>query len=145
MLIFKETAEGFREAEALHKEFSSNGRGRNEWVRVCSTRSGKGNDMRMDHVGKRLLFGYLATKEDLDSFNRHRGELARLPNYQSSHWTVSILDRQNGGDESLILIMNSPPTTHFGCITFDNSSFILYISPLLTLASPLQVPKRVRS
>ena len=54
--------------------------------------------MRMDHKGQRLLFGYLATKEDLDSFNRHRSELARHSPFKS------MLDMQYHTHDVLVLV-----------------------------------------
>ncbi|CAJ1963619.1 unnamed protein product [Sphenostylis stenocarpa] len=61
-LIFEESAAGYLEAVRLHKHFKEQGRGREAWNR-CQNPLLPG--------GKRQLYGYLASKEDLDDFNRH--------------------------------------------------------------------------
>ncbi|KAL3524606.1 hypothetical protein ACH5RR_012978 [Cinchona calisaya] len=62
LLVFEASAVGYLEAERLSKHFEDNGRDRDSWEhkRVPSY-SG----------GKRQLYGYMAEKRDLDSFNYH--------------------------------------------------------------------------
>lgn len=62
VLIFEASAVGYLEAELLSKHFTDNGRDREAWQR---------NNMIFYQGGKRQLFGYMATKKDLDVFNQH--------------------------------------------------------------------------
>ncbi|KAL4563997.1 hypothetical protein LXL04_028046 [Taraxacum kok-saghyz] len=63
ILIFDTSAVGYLEAERLSKDFEREGVGRDAW------------DNYPNHVfhigGKRQLYGFLATKQDLDIFNQH--------------------------------------------------------------------------
>ena len=61
-LIFEETTAGYLEAVRLHKHFKEQGRDREAWD-CCQNPFLPG--------GKRQLYGYLASKEDLDIFNKH--------------------------------------------------------------------------
>ncbi|RZB46659.1 Protein SGS3 [Glycine soja] len=61
-LIFEESTIGYLEAMRLHKHFKEQGRDREAW------------DCYQNPFlpgGKRQLYGYLASKEDLDIFNKH--------------------------------------------------------------------------
>ena len=70
VLIFESSAMGFLEAERLHNHFQEQGTDKEAW----------------DHHrvlfypgGKRQLYGYMAEKQDLDSFNQHsQGSLSSL-------------------------------------------------------------------
>lgn len=62
VLIFEASATGYLEAERLHKHFAEQGTDRNAWF---------GRPNLFYPGGKRQLFGYLATKEDMEVFNRH--------------------------------------------------------------------------
>ncbi|XP_020221507.1 protein SUPPRESSOR OF GENE SILENCING 3 [Cajanus cajan] len=64
VLIFDATTAGYLEAVRLHKHFKEQGRDREAW-NGCKNPFLQG--------GKRQLYGYLASKEDLDIFNRHSG------------------------------------------------------------------------
>ena len=64
VLIFEASARGYHEAERLHKHFVDQGRDRNAW----RIRNRRGLHY---EGGKRLLYGFLAVKEDLDVFNQH--------------------------------------------------------------------------
>ncbi|RZB63113.1 protein SUPPRESSOR OF GENE SILENCING 3-like [Glycine soja] len=61
-LIFEESTAGYLEAVRLHKHFKEQGRDREAW-----------DCYRNPFLpgGKRQLYGYLASKEDLDIFNKH--------------------------------------------------------------------------
>ncbi|KAI4299018.1 hypothetical protein L6164_032514 [Bauhinia variegata] len=64
VLIFESSAAGYLEAVRLHKHFKEQKRDREAWNH-CQSPYLPG--------GKRLLYGYLASREDLDTFNRHSG------------------------------------------------------------------------
>ncbi|PON84003.1 Zinc finger-XS domain containing protein [Trema orientale] len=69
LLIFEASARGYLEAERLHKHFAEQGTDRNAWnPRRALLYSG----------GKRLLYGFLAVKEDLDVFNQHSQGKSKL-------------------------------------------------------------------
>lgn len=62
VLIFEASASGYLEAERLHKHFAEQGTDKDSWFsRPILYLPG----------GNRQLYGYMATKEDLDFFNRH--------------------------------------------------------------------------
>ncbi|CAI7829243.1 unnamed protein product [Closterium sp. NIES-53] len=62
ILVFDATPDGFKEAERLAQQFEREGRGRVELTRRSAPL--------VDRSGKRNLFGYLATQQDVDEFNR---------------------------------------------------------------------------
>lgn len=62
LLIFEPTAIGYLEAERLHKHFIDEGRDKDAWER---------RKVLFGPGGKRHLYGYLASKEDVDNFNQH--------------------------------------------------------------------------
>ncbi|MED6187148.1 Protein SUPPRESSOR OF GENE SILENCING [Stylosanthes scabra] len=69
VLIFETSASGYLEAERLHKHFKDQGTDRDAWFH-----------RRILYLpgGNRQLYGYLATKDDLDFFNRHSQGKSRL-------------------------------------------------------------------
>ncbi|KAK7328245.1 hypothetical protein VNO77_22348 [Canavalia gladiata] len=69
VLIFEASTAGYLEAVRLHKHFKEQGRDSEAWNR-CENPFVPG--------GKRQLYGYLASKEDLDIFNRHSGGKSKL-------------------------------------------------------------------
>ncbi|KVH93617.1 protein SUPPRESSOR OF GENE SILENCING 3 [Cynara cardunculus var. scolymus] len=69
LLIFESTAVGYTEAERLSKHFEHQGTDRDAW------------DHRRNLFypgGKRQLYGYMATKRDLDVFNQHSPGKSKL-------------------------------------------------------------------
>lgn len=62
MLIFENSSMGYLEAERLHQHFVEEGRDRDAWER---------RHILFYPGGKRVLYGYIAVKEDLEIFNRH--------------------------------------------------------------------------
>lgn len=62
VLIFNNTAMGYLEAERLHKQFEKEGRDRDGWER---------RRILFYPGGKRQLYGFLATNEDMEIFNQH--------------------------------------------------------------------------
>jgi len=63
VLIFESSAVSYMEAEHLHRHFVNQGKDRNAWQ--------LNNKVRFVPAGKRLLFGFLASKEDMEEFNKH--------------------------------------------------------------------------
>ena len=63
VLIFESSAVSYVEAERLHRHFVNQGKDRNAWQ--------LNNKVRFVPGGKRLLFGFLASKEDMEEFNKH--------------------------------------------------------------------------
>lgn len=62
LLMFEANAMGYLEAERLHKHFSEQGTDRDAWER---------RRVLFYPGGKRQLYGYLASKEDMEIFNHH--------------------------------------------------------------------------
>ena len=62
VLIFEASASGYLEAERLDKHFAEQGTDKDSWFNRPNLYL---------PGGKRQLYGYMATKEDLDFFNRH--------------------------------------------------------------------------
>ena len=62
LLIFENSAVGYIEADRLSKHFEHQGTHRDKWDH-CPTH--------FNSDGKRQLYGYMATKSDMDLFNRH--------------------------------------------------------------------------
>jgi hypothetical protein len=62
VLIFESSAVGYMEAERLHRHFVNQSTDRNAWQL---------NKVRFAPGAKRLLFGFLASKEDMEAFNKH--------------------------------------------------------------------------
>ncbi|CAK8530228.1 unnamed protein product [Lathyrus sativus] len=69
VLIFEASTAGYLEAVRLHKHFKEQGRDKEAWNH-CKKLFVPG--------GKRQLYGYLASKEDLDVFNRHSRGKSKL-------------------------------------------------------------------
>lgn len=61
VLIFESSAVGYTEAERLSKHFEQEGKGRYAWD----------NHPPLFHRGGKILYGYMATKSDMDVFNQH--------------------------------------------------------------------------
>lgn len=62
ILIFEASAMGYLEAERLHKHFVDEGTDREAWER---------RRVLFYPGGQRQLYGFLASKEDMDCFNQH--------------------------------------------------------------------------
>ncbi|KDP24215.1 hypothetical protein JCGZ_25872 [Jatropha curcas] len=69
VLIFESSARGYLEAERLDKHFAEQGTDRIAWDR---------RRVLFHPGGKRQLYGYMATKEDLDFFNQHSQGRSKL-------------------------------------------------------------------
>ncbi|RDX73391.1 Protein SUPPRESSOR OF protein SILENCING 3, partial [Mucuna pruriens] len=99
VLIFEGSASGYLEAERLHKHFAEQGTDRDAWFhrRVLFLPG-----------GKRQLHGYLATKEDLDFFNRHCQGKSRLKYDMRSHqeMVVNQIRQMNEDNQYLLYFKN---------------------------------------
>ncbi|KAL5993234.1 hypothetical protein ACLOJK_014157 [Asimina triloba] len=69
VLIFEATALGYMEAARLHKHFIKQGTDREAWER---------RRVLLYPGGKRQLYGFMASKEDMDNFNLHSQGKSRL-------------------------------------------------------------------
>ncbi|GLJ18559.1 hypothetical protein SUGI_0330250 [Cryptomeria japonica] len=63
LLIFEDSIDGYLEADYLHRNFLRERRGRDNWNEY-----GMPNQ---NSSGKRILYGYMATSEDMEDFNKH--------------------------------------------------------------------------
>lgn len=63
LLIFPDSPIGYHDAVRLATHFANSRRGRDDWQRPGKILFKPG--------GERILYGYLAIKDDLDIFNRH--------------------------------------------------------------------------
>ena len=67
LLIFHQSPEGYNESLDLGRHFRESGRGKNDWLNKR-----RGDIVAMD--GKRPLYGWIPTMEEIDEFNRsHKG------------------------------------------------------------------------
>ncbi|KFK27663.1 protein suppressor of protein silencing 3-like [Arabis alpina] len=82
VLIFESTPAGYLEAERLHRECVELGLDRNAWDRRRGWVSG----------GVRQLYGFLATKQDLDVFNQHSHGKTTLKFELKSHNEMVVKD-----------------------------------------------------
>jgi len=90
VLIFEESAMGYLEAERLHKQFLEEGRGKDDWER---------RPVLFHPGGKRVLYGYFATKEEMEIFNRHsKGKTSLRYDKKSYHKMVVEPMRQMDED-----------------------------------------------
>jgi hypothetical protein len=90
VLIFEESAMGYLEAERLHKQFLEEGRGKDDWER---------RPVLFHPGGKRVLYGYFATKEEMEIFNRHsKGKTSLRYDMKSYHKMVVEPMRQMDED-----------------------------------------------
>ncbi|PKU87690.1 Protein SUPPRESSOR OF GENE SILENCING 3 like [Dendrobium catenatum] len=69
VLIFESSALGYFEAERLHRQFRGEGRDRDAWEKRPTL---------FYPGGKRQLYGFLASKEDLIIFNQHSHDFAEF-------------------------------------------------------------------
>ncbi|KAH9302938.1 hypothetical protein KI387_014521, partial [Taxus chinensis] len=63
LLVFDDSTLGYLEADYLHKHFLKDKRGRDDWDSFGMTNQ--------HSSGKRILYGYMATSEDIDNFNKY--------------------------------------------------------------------------
>ena len=99
VLIFEASASGYLEAERLHKHFAEQGTDKDSWFsRPILYLPG----------GNRQLYGYMATKEDMDFFNRHSQGKSRLKydirSYQEM--VVHQIRQMNEDNQQLLYFKN---------------------------------------
>lgn len=70
LVIFAESPTGYYQAERLTKAFRDDGKGREQWDRLSKIIFHPGGD--------RILYGYMATAEDMEIFNRHSSGKSKL-------------------------------------------------------------------
>ncbi|GMI81161.1 SUPPRESSOR OF GENE SILENCING 3 [Hibiscus trionum] len=99
LLIFESTARGYLEAERLHKHFSDQGTDREAWER---------RRVLFYPGGKRQLYGYMATKEDIDIFNQHSQGKSRLKFEMRSYqeMVVKQIRQMSEDNQQLIFYKN---------------------------------------
>ncbi|KAI7757383.1 hypothetical protein M8C21_001912 [Ambrosia artemisiifolia] len=94
VLIFETSAVGYTEAERLSKHFEDEGADRDSWDR---------RPILFYPGGKRKLYGYMATKEDMDIFNQHSQGKSKLKfemvSYQEK--VVNQLKQMNEDNQQL--------------------------------------------
>ncbi|KAK1276179.1 Protein SUPPRESSOR OF GENE SILENCING 3 [Acorus gramineus] len=94
LLIFEASAIGYLEAERLHKHFAEQGTDRDAWDRRRQL---------FYQGGKRQLYGYMATKEDMNVFNQHSQGKSRLKfEMRSYHEMVRIPMNKMHEDNQLL-------------------------------------------
>ncbi|KAK1288198.1 hypothetical protein QJS10_CPB19g00096 [Acorus calamus] len=94
VLIFEASAIGYLESKRLHEHFAEQETDRDAWDRCRQLFLPGGN---------RQLYGYMATKEDLDIFNQHSQGKSRLKFDMVSYYEkVSGPMRQMGEDTQLL-------------------------------------------
>ncbi|GMI92843.1 SUPPRESSOR OF GENE SILENCING 3 [Hibiscus trionum] len=99
LLIFESTARGYLEAERLHKHFADQGTDREAWER---------RRVLFYPGGKRQLYGYMASKEDLDSFNQHSQGKSKLKFEMRSYqeMVVKQIRQMSEDNQQLIFYKN---------------------------------------
>ncbi|XP_047254596.1 protein SUPPRESSOR OF GENE SILENCING 3-like [Capsicum annuum] len=99
LLIFEASAVGYIEAERLSEHFSEMGRDRDAWER---------HPVRFCPGAKRLLYGYMADKRDIDYFNQHSTGKSRLKfelrSYKETVWNPAKQMRED--NQQLIWFKN---------------------------------------
>lgn len=95
VLIFEATAMGYLEAERLHKHFVEQGTDREAWER---------RRVLFSPGGKRQLYGYLATKEDMEIFNQHSQGKSRLKYDTRSYQEMVVIPMKQMSEDNQQLI-----------------------------------------
>ncbi|KAK2656429.1 hypothetical protein Ddye_009481 [Dipteronia dyeriana] len=100
VLIFESSARGYLEAERLHKHFVEQGTDRSVWDRHKRVLFHSG--------GKRQLYGYMAVKEDMDSFNQHSQGKAKLKFEMRSYqeMVVNQIKQMSEDNQQLVYFKN---------------------------------------
>ncbi|TVU51336.1 hypothetical protein EJB05_02755, partial [Eragrostis curvula] len=99
VLIFESSAVGYMEAERLHKHFVVQRTDRNAW---------QTNKVRFVPGGNRQLYGYLANKDDMETFNRHCQGKSRLKYEMRSYneMVVSQMKQMSEDNQQLNYLKN---------------------------------------
>lgn len=83
LLIFADTPVGYHDACRLEKLFIGSRRAREDWHRPSKLLFRPG--------GNRILYGYMAVKEDLDIFNRHSKGSFRILLPFGYGWNIRVI------------------------------------------------------
>ncbi|XP_073013393.1 protein SUPPRESSOR OF GENE SILENCING 3 homolog [Typha latifolia] len=99
VLIFESTAMGYLEAERLDKHFTDQGTDKDAWER---------RKVLFLPGGKRQLYGYLARKEDMETFNQHSQGKSRLKYDMRSYqeMVVNPMKQMSEDNQQLIWLKN---------------------------------------
>ncbi|GLT26670.1 hypothetical protein SLA2020_017190 [Shorea laevis] len=95
VLIFESSARGYFEAEHLHKHFAEQGTHRDAWSR---------HPVLFLPGGKRQLYGFMATKEDLDFFNQHSQGKSKLKFEMRSYQEMVVKQMRQMAEDNQQLI-----------------------------------------
>ncbi|XP_042374481.1 protein SUPPRESSOR OF GENE SILENCING 3 homolog [Zingiber officinale] len=100
VLVFEASAMGYLEAERLHKHFAEQGTSRGAWEHPRRNLFSAG--------GKRQLYGYLARKEDLDTFNYHCQGKSQLKYELKSYQEMVVISmkQMNLDNQQLVWLKN---------------------------------------
>ncbi|KAG2615259.1 protein SUPPRESSOR OF GENE SILENCING 3 homolog isoform X1 [Panicum virgatum] len=91
VLIFESSAVGYMEAERLHRHFITQGTDRNTWqLRRVPFVPG----------GKRQLYGFLANREDMESFNKHCQGKTRLKYEMRSYSEMVVIPMKQMSEDN---------------------------------------------
>ncbi|KAL8159139.1 hypothetical protein V2J09_000676, partial [Rumex salicifolius] len=90
LLIFENSTVGYIEAERLHKHFLELGTGREAWEQWSKF---------SDDGGRHRLFGYLATKDDVELFNQHSRGKQRVK-YELRSYSVMVSQLKQMSEEN---------------------------------------------
>ncbi|KAH9317167.1 hypothetical protein KI387_018936, partial [Taxus chinensis] len=99
VLIFEDSAIGYLEAENLHKHFVKEGRGKDDWDR---------RRVLFHPGGKRVLYGYIATQEDMEIFNKHSKGNTRLKHDMRPYQVMVVepMEKMNEDNQKLMWFKN---------------------------------------
>ncbi|KAF8658059.1 hypothetical protein HU200_059523 [Digitaria exilis] len=91
VLIFEGSAVGYMEAERLHRHFITQGTDRNAW-----------QQRRVPFLpgGKRQLYGYLANKDDMETFNKHCQGKTRLKYEMRSYNEMVVMQMKQMSEDN---------------------------------------------
>ncbi|KAJ6808534.1 protein SUPPRESSOR OF GENE SILENCING 3-like protein [Iris pallida] len=95
VLVFEATAIGYLEAERLHKHFLEQHTDRDAWERRRQL---------FYPGGKRQLYGYLATREDMDSFNQHCQGKSKLKFEMKSYQEMVVIPMKQMSEDNQQLL-----------------------------------------
>ncbi|KOM40708.1 hypothetical protein LR48_Vigan04g090600 [Vigna angularis] len=114
VLIFEASASGYLEAERLDKHFTEQGTDKDSWFNRPNLYL---------PGGKRQLYGYMATKEDLDFFNRHSQGKSRLKFDMRSYQEMVVhqIRQMNEDNQQLLYFKNKVVKTTKHTKTLEES------------------------
>ncbi|KAJ6798860.1 protein SUPPRESSOR OF GENE SILENCING 3-like protein [Iris pallida] len=95
VLIFEATAMGYLEAERLHKHFSEQHTDRDAWERRRQL---------FYPGGERQLYGYLASREDVNSFNQHCHGKSKLKFEMKSYQEMVVVPMKQMSEDNQQLL-----------------------------------------